>query len=120
MTRRVPAPYHQAARAALKLAYGEILLGDALKFFKDLKTQGARHHGGSLFMMMWGAVNEWSMVVATAERGEDRAERLAELATGIKAIGALLLGTTNPDPQYPTSPVVIDFKSRAAGERDDG
>jgi hypothetical protein len=118
MTRRVPAPYHQAARAALRLAYGEILIGDALKFFKDIKTKSARHHGGSLFMMMWGAVNEWSMVVASVERGEDRDGRLAELATGIKAIGALLLGTTNPEP-LPTPAEVIDFKSRAAGERDD-
>lgn len=118
MTRRLAAPYYQAARAALKLAYGEILLGDAMKPFKDMKTQSARYQGGSLFMMMWGAVNEWSIVVANYERGEERDKRLAELATGIKAIGALLLGTTNPDPT-PTSAVVIDFKSRAAGERDD-
>lgn len=118
MTRRLPAPYHQAARAALRLAYGEILIGDALKFFKDIKTQAARYHGGSLFMMIWGAVNEWSIEVASYERREERDERLAELATGIKAIGALLLGTTNPGP-LPTPAEVIDFKSRAAGERDD-
>lgn len=118
MTRRVPAPYHQAVRAALKLAYGEILLGDALKFFKDLKPTSARYHGGSLFTMIWGAVNEWSVVVASYERGQDRDARLAELATGIKAIGALLLGTTNPEPE-PAPAEVIDFKSRAAGQRDD-
>jgi hypothetical protein len=118
MTRRLAAPYHQAARAALKLAYGEILLGDALTFFKDMKTQAARHHGGSQFMMIWGAVNEWSITVASYERGDERDQRLAELATGIKAIGALLLGTTQPAPMPAPAPV-IDFKSRAAGERDD-
>lgn len=118
MTRRLAAPYHQAARAALKLAYGEVLIGDALKFFKDIKTQAARHHGGSLFMMVWGAVNEWSIVVASYERGQDRDARLAELATGIKAIGILLMGTSSPDP-LPTPAPVIDFKSRASGERAD-
>ena len=118
MTRRLAAPYHQAARAALKLAYGEILIGDALKFFKDIKPTSARFHCGSLFTMIWGAVNEWSVVVASYERGEDRDARLAELATGIKAIGALLLGTTQPDP-LPTPAPVIDFKSRASGERAD-
>lgn len=137
MTRSFSPDLRHALAQTKRLAYGEIKAGEALqawRVFKDRWSYLRREHG-MLVIEAFSLTQSFSMIAATwpasgnATNRSRRGREEANLSAMIKACLALIEGDISPPSvaNGDTSPVsrsedngtVIDFKSRAAGERDD-
>jgi hypothetical protein len=81
-----------------------------------------RREHGSLVVAIWLIVEEAATLTAVWRDGPARARHLGDLRALCVAALALSTGTSRPPPQPRAEAgavVAVDFKRRAAGERDD-
>jgi hypothetical protein len=131
MTRAMSPDLRHALAQSKRLAYGEIKVGEALQAWRVFKDRWAylRREHGMLVVEAFSLTQAFSMIAATWPAANPafkprRAREEANVCAMIKACLALIEGDIVPPDANAQQALrgpstVVDFKSRAAGERDD-
>lgn len=125
-----PGPLQHALKSTERLAYGRGTLAEALMAWKPFNggtaTANLRYQYGMLPVLVLGTVNTYAMIKTMAWPPLRKREECKVLDALLKAHLALIfggVGDIGAGESAPASPgedkKVIDFKSRAAGERSD-
>jgi hypothetical protein len=111
-----------AVQKAVDWAFDLATLGEAIKAYSGM-TPGEMRTLVPLSPLIWATLNNATMIIGNRAANAEREAILADHKAAVKALGALILGAAAPSMRARQTGgdnvQSVDFKSRAAGERDE-